>query len=228
MAFFDYEPASVSTLSPGWTWIYGNRAYNVTGYFFYIDGSAPAARVGGPGTFKNTVDLAIVNNTCHFTSTSGQGLAHDAVNTNVDASTLFVNNIFTGTPGQYLLLANPTRGGKTLTEQNNLWFGATGGTPFTFAGTTYATLAAYQAGSAQGSNDKNVSPQLADNGPGLAPNAGSPVIDAGQTAAPTSTGLIYAASGSPDYLYSGAAPDIGAVELFLSTFNPAIHGGYFR
>lgn len=223
MGWFNYDPISVSNLTPGFAWIYGNIMYNLANYAFYIDGSPPAARVGGPGTFQNTVDLAFVNNYCHF---SGGGAADYAISMdiaapNIDASTRIINNIITGTPGKYLKLANPTRAGKSLVEKKNLFFGATQANPFRFsaAQNDYANLAAYQAGSSQGTGDINSDPGLVSISYPEPLLQSSPVVDVGATDGETG-GLVYANNPAffgphaTGWSYRGALPDIGAIGLY--------------
>lgn len=228
LAFFNYEGSSVNNLTPGWTWVFNNRAWNISGYAFYMDGSAPAARVGGPGSYTNTVDLCVVNNTFHFApgATDG-GLTNWSSAPNVDASSVFVNNIVIGAPLRYLNIADPTRAGKSLIEKNNIFLGATG-SAYKFNGTDYTTLAAYQSASSHGQNDVEADPKLSDNGPNMTPTATSPAVAAGETADPVATGLTYATTGSPDVLYTGSAPNIGAIQaILLNLFSPAIHGGAY-
>lgn len=220
MGWFNYDPAAVSNLTPGFAWIYGNRMYNLANYAFYIDGSSPAARVGGPGIYKNTVDLAFVNNSCHFSAggAADYAIAMDTTNPNIDASTRIVNNVIFGTPGKYLKLANPTRAGKTLVEKKNLFFGATQANPYNFATVDYANLGAYQTGSSQGTGDLTSDPLLVAP-PDFEPSVQSaPVVEVGATDG-ESGGIVYSLTEvigptKRGWGYRGSAPDIGAVELY--------------
>lgn len=196
LLFYNYDRTSVSNLTPGFCWVYKNRLYNIAGIALYIGGGPPAAGVGGPGFYQNTVDIAFVSNTVHMNASVGvYAIQHGvgAGNANIDATTRIVNNAMLGTPGRYLLVAAPTRAGKSMVIKNNIWYGATDANPWNVNATACANLAAYKA-TGYGTADLNSNPNLSA-APVYAPNAGSPVIDAGTTdGAP---GLTYQAAGNP-------------------------------
>ncbi|MFC1439234.1 right-handed parallel beta-helix repeat-containing protein [Streptacidiphilus sp. N1-10] len=75
--------------------------------------------------------------------------------------------------------------------QYNLIDPVSGGTPYTWSGTTYADPAVFQAATGEGAHDLAVDPDLGERDPayllGFGPTAGSPAIDAADAAAPGET-----------------------------------------
>ena len=118
-AFFDYDDAAAPQ---GTSYIYGNRAWNISGYGFYYDGQADANGAAP------TVDFVVASNTFAFTG------AEVAVNVGPSstAHVTVANNIFTGTFNVALQSAS------TTTENHNLWHGAASGVPHNTGDTTVA------------------------------------------------------------------------------------------
>jgi hypothetical protein len=101
------------------------------------------------------------------------------------ARVLVVNNVFTGS------YANAYRGCAGCSELDNDWYGGASNVP-------------------DGPGDLHVPPELSAP-PALAPESGSPIIDAGVRAAP---GTRYAPGcDGALWRFCGSAPDLGAVEV---------------
>jgi hypothetical protein len=122
-AFFDYDTAPAPQ---GTSYIYSNRAWNISGYGFYYDSQAD------PNGHAPTVDIVFASNTFSFSSAS------DAINVapSGSAHVSIFNNIFTGTYGSAL------RGASTTTANHNDWFGASSNVPASAGDMTVAPATA--------------------------------------------------------------------------------------
>jgi hypothetical protein len=122
--FFDYDTAPAPQ---GTSYIYSNRAWNISGYGLYYDSQAD------PNGHAPTVDIVFASNTFSFSAGS------EAINVapSVSAHVSIFNNIFAGSYGSAL------RAAPTTTAHHNDWFGGTSNVP---AGAGDMTVAPAMAG----------------------------------------------------------------------------------
>jgi Right handed beta helix region/Fibronectin type III domain len=111
IAFFDYDTAAAPQ---GTSYVYGNRAWNVTDYGFYYAGESD------PNGHAPTVDFVLASNTFNLTSTSAEAVN---VSPSGSARVTLANNVFFGSYGSAL------RAASTTVEHHNLWSGASSNVP---------------------------------------------------------------------------------------------------
>src|SRR4051794_33723990 len=111
IGFFDYDTGSVPQ---GTSYVYGNRAWNLTDYAFYYSGeSDPAGRAP-------SVDFVVASNTFQFANASSEGIN---VSPSGSAQVTLVNNVLTGSFG------NAVRRAASTVEHHNLVYGASANVP---------------------------------------------------------------------------------------------------
>lgn len=157
----------------------------------------------GDGSTTN-FDTVIASNTVVLNAAADVGISTQDI---LHASTTVANNIVSGGVNAYYGHNVSLDAGKTFTEDYNFFFNQSSATPFKWSGTAY-NFANYKTNSSQSTHSSTSDPKLSTAYPYI-PQFGSPVIDAGTAVV---TGMVYSLSGSPDVLYVGAAPDIGAME----------------
>jgi hypothetical protein len=180
-AFFDYDPTPAPQ---GTSYIYGNRAWNITDYGFYYDNYAD------PNGHAPTVEFVIASNTFQMASSSSE-----AVNVSPAGSTqvLLVNNVFTGTYGSAL------RKSAATVEHHNLWYGAASNVP---SGT----------GDVRSSPNLTSSPDFAPN-PGSPVVDGGAAAGAGVTYTSSCDGTTLSYCGSAPDLGAVETAVVGSVPL---------------
>jgi hypothetical protein len=146
---------------------------------------------------NSSTNLQIYNNTFYFNPANGHAFMQL---TQSGTSGLFKNNIVYSTSAS--LLANSASG---MQFDNNIYYVSTGATPtFTYAGTTYTGLAAYQAASGQDAHSLTSNPLL--NNPTYASVGASSTADTLQSGSPAfgagvnvCQGISGCSMGSVDY-----------------------------
>ena len=199
ISYYDYAPSSLV----GTVEIAYNRIVGTAGGI-WIDRNA-----GDTGTVDNHQSFTIVNNDIRTANTGSGDSSYGTIGVQYTSGSVNIeNNILSPFAGQTALRIDNLPGGG-LHEQND-WFDVTSPL-WWYRGTSYSTLASYQAASGQGTGDLYTATSgkiAADNT--MAPTSTSPGIDHGTTSV---NGLSWASTcATSPFSYCGTAPDIGAVE----------------
>lgn len=201
---------AVAPAAPGPTWIVRNVAFDFgSTRTSQVDGYLASALKINSGYATPIGPLFLYQNSF---LTNAPGTAAMTL-LNPGASTYLVarNNLFAGT-GEALYKVNPV----TLDWNRDLLHRSTAGRLVYWQGTSYADLAAFQAGTGQESAGRSAPPELVDPGAGdFTPMAASPLVDA-----------AVELPGINDRRATADPPDVGAVDRSL-LFRDAFEEGSF-
>jgi len=203
---------AVAPAAPGPSWIVRNVAFDVGATrTSQLDGYLASALKINSGYPEPVGPLFLYQNS--FYTTAADTAAMTLLNPGESTYVVARNNLFAGTD-EALYKVNPVA---LDWDWNDLWR-ATAGRLVYWQGTSYATLAAFQAGTGLEPNGTSAAPLLTDPGAGdFTPLAASPLVDRGVEI-----------PGINDRRAASDPPDIGAVERALLFRDNFEEGSTFR
>jgi parallel beta-helix repeat protein len=135
----------------------------------------------GFDTLRST-NNRLLGNTAASNAKDGFSVEGSATGTEL-AGNIGVDNGLTVTPKEFDLFVDPSSTAGFKSDSNLFWNSVAGVAPIKYNGTTYATLAGYQAASGKDAHSRSADPRFANPGGGdYQLGAGSPAVDSGTSA----------------------------------------------